>query len=261
MRVVGTLGSAALVACSGSGTECVEPRGRRETVLAEMRGGPGSFSLLSTADDDSTEPVSVYLDAAKTCGRYLTTSVFVPGVGSPDGGPCAPRGTSEWRLSTLAPLLFESFSQRCDVVDKVTRMFGGGYGGGVGRSNCVARALQVRDDGLAACTLRVVHAQPVGCPLSRGWSDPPTADGGSEATDIETVQGQRRVCEVRQLDGDDGATCRSGAACPDCPSGFCMRTEDAMTWCLWGGYRADLHITGGAVAGPLQGHLTCTLGP
>src|SRR6185503_8700524 len=129
-------------------------------------------------------------------------------------------------LATLAPLLFEPFSQGCDVVDKVTRMFGTGLYGGVGRSNCVGRPLQMGDDGLAACTLRVVHAQPVGCPLSRGWSDPPTADGGigSEAIDIETAQGQRRVCDVQQLDGDAGTTCRSGAACPDCPSGYCMRT-------------------------------------
>ena len=237
---------------------CVAPNGRRETRLADMPGG-GALFLLSTADDDSAEPVAVYRDATKKgCGRDVATRVFVPGVRSPDGGACPPRGTSAWRLATWEPKLFDGY-QRCDVVDELTGMFFGRVHGGGRRPNCLAHPIQTGDDGLAACTLHLLHDQRVGCPLSRGWFDPPTADGGTGATTIETARGQRRVCEVRQLDGDDGATCRSGAACPSCPSGFCMRTKP-MSWCP-GGSRADLHVTGGAMAGPLEGHLTCLLEP
>jgi hypothetical protein len=40
-----------------------------------------------------------------------------------------------------------------------------------------------------------------------------------------------------------------------------MHTADPTMWCRSEGYRADVHVTGGADAGPLEGHLTCMLEP
>jgi len=244
-------------------TNCVEPHGPRQTMIAEAPRGVTFAMIVSGTDDDSTEPAPVYVDAVNACGDdFFGAMVFVPVVPAQDGGRCAPRATDAWRLLALDKFLFDAFGTFCDGVDRLTHLFSSHfifhYFGG---SNCVARPLRLRDDGLAACTLRVVHAQPMGCPLSRGWFDLPTADGGSGATVINTPKGEHRVCEVRQLEGEAGANCRSGAPCPDCPSGFCMRTDDSMKWCRSGGFRADLHVTGGAALGPLEGHLTCTLEP
>jgi hypothetical protein len=241
-------------------SRCAEPRGRREQVLAETLGIDVDV-IVSAADDEGTEPAPAYAEAVKTCDVFAP-EVFVPGVSLEDGGTCGPRASRFWRLAVWKPWEFDSLERTCDTAGKLTDVFGARLSVDYAGSLCPSKPVALNPDGTAACTLRVLHTQFVGCPAARGWFDPSTGDGGTGATYVGAKGSERRVCEVRQLDGEAGATCRLGTACPDCPSGFCMRTGDSAKWCPYGtGFRADLHVTGGALTGPLEGRLTCLLEP
>jgi hypothetical protein len=107
-----------------------------------------------------------------------------------------------------------------------------------------------------------MHKEGEGCPAARGWSDPTGSDGGALPTYVDDGNGQQRVCDLRQLDGESGQRCRSGADCTDCLSGFCRETTTSPI-CPAGTYPPQLRFIGGALLGSSLVHvrITCLLEP
>jgi hypothetical protein len=87
------------------------------------------------------------------------------------------------------------------------------------------------------------------CDAARGWLDPEDGDGMRRPRFVDDPRGHHRLCELRQLTGDDLAACRTDALCTDCRSGFCQSELPGLDHCAAGEFPSRLRFVRDAVAG------------
>jgi hypothetical protein len=239
-------------------TGCGPPRDGLEDrlVLAAADKSPSIRMLVATTRDDaSPDPPDAYrLDGALNCdGIYRTeTNTYVPEVPAGNEGWCMSPVLPSWRLAVWDEPLATNATTRCSDPARLSDQFDRRLIVDI-RPNCLSRPIATGSDGLASCTLEVLQ-QEGDCSAARGWFDPP-----NDAAVVNVGGDAWRLCDVRQLDGEAGAACRSGADCTDCASGFC-RTDQAAPICREGTFPTQLRFIGGVFSGRrVRGRIRCLL--
>jgi len=236
---------------------CDAPRDGHEARLADAAGSgfPSIRLVLATAHDDESAgtPQGYRIESSSTCdGTYRTeTSTYAPNLAAPDGRRCTSPADSAWRLARWGS------GVSCSDDAAPSALFDG-RSWSDGRMPCLSRPIAVDPDGLALCSIQVKNAE-YDCPASRGWFDPTGPDGGSMATYVGRPNAGR-ICELRQLAGDDGALRRAGGESRSSLSGFC-RLDQPPRGCFDGTFPTQLRFVGGALAGRFQAMIRCLLAP
>lgn len=94
-------------------------------------------------------------------------------------------------------------------------------------SQCMSPLPVALGDGQVACRVFAYAEPDLDCPEERGWLDPENDAGERVPTLVnhptDSSVGERRVCEVRQLEGAALASCREEPSCSACEPGWCFR--------------------------------------
>lgn len=73
------------------------------------------------------------------------------------------------------------------------------------------------------------------CNADFGWLDPLDARGERTPRIMHDADGERRVCEIRQLEGAALESCIDSLACPECEPGWCAtRVPELLADCSTG---------------------------
>ena len=242
-------------------TECGLPRDGAEARLVEAVADKYPWIRLlvaTTRDDASPDPPDAYrLGVASECDGISRTEThtYVPVPPTENEELCTSRIGASWRLARWNDFLVADSPTRCSDLTALSEQFDGGLISDI-RPTCLSRPIAVASNGLASCTLEVTHRDG-DCSAARGWFDPP--DAGGAAVNVDRPGDAWPLCEVRQLDGEAGAVCRSGADCANCPSGFC-RTDESRPICQEGTFPPQLRFIGGVFSGPpLRARIRCLL--
>lgn len=86
---------------------------------------------------------------------------------------------------------------------------------------CQAHPIAVDDAGVTQCRITASYPGTDPCPTEQGWLDPLAADGSRVSRLDQDGSGEKRVCEVRQLEGAALASCRASLDCSGCEPGWC----------------------------------------
>jgi hypothetical protein len=107
----------------------------------------------------------------------------------------------------------------------------------------------------------MVESRASACDPGAGWLDP-LDDDGVRRPQTRTVDGATvRVCEIRQLEGDSMAKCRSDLACDGCEAGWCLTDLPQLTepCSPSAGHALPLRLIAGAAATPARATITCNV--
>jgi hypothetical protein len=197
-------------------------------------GAVGFFFAAETEDESPGAPEGYVVPDPDPLGSWNWTRTIVPRASTPAmmppvlspqppacdytySGPATPR-FEQW--ATMQKVAAPSALIQYWPCNSAVQIYGGFDRGSF--LPCLAHPLMIESDGRAHCTVTGSFAGTDRCPEEAAWLDPVGADGMRAPQVAQDKNGATtRVCEVRQLEGDALASCRSSLDCTDCEPGWC----------------------------------------